>query len=143
MSDNKSGGLLSGILIGTALGTVAGMLAAPRTGKETRHVLKKSADALPELAEDLATSVQFHADRLSATTLNNWEGTLERLREAIAAGQTASRQEWKRQAQGTPTQNGQSPADPPLAQDDSPIPTDVATAEATNATSPTAITSES
>ena len=155
MSDNKSGGLLSGILIGTALGTVAGMLAAPRTGKETRHVLKKSADALPELAEDLATSVQFHADRLSATTLNNWEGTLERLREAIAAGQTASRQEWSRQSQSpdsatpdsvTPdsaTPDGQSQTDAPLEHDDSTIPTEVATTEAISSSSPTVVTSDS
>ena len=98
MSNNKSDGLLSGLLIGTAIGAVAGILAAPRAGKETRRVLKKSADALPELAEDLATSVQFQADRLSATALGNWEGTLERLREAIAAGQIASQQEWNRQA---------------------------------------------
>ena len=64
MSNNKSDGLLGGMIIGAALGAIAGILAAPRTGKETRHILKKSADALPELAEDLATSIQFHADRL-------------------------------------------------------------------------------
>lgn len=109
MSNNKSDGLLSGILIGTALGAVAGILAAPRTGKETRRVLRKSADALPELAEDLATSVQFQADRLSATALGNWEGTLERLREAIAAGQIASQQEWNRQASVKTASDRQSP----------------------------------
>ena len=123
MSDNKSGGLLSGLLIGSALGAVAGVLATPRTGKETRRVLKKSADALPELAEDLATSVQFQADRLSATALGNWEGTLARLREAIAAGQIASQQEWKRQTPARTVQDHQ------YAEGDySPIPTEVATA---------------
>ena len=142
MSDNKSGGLLGGILIGTALGTVAGMLAAPRTGKETRHVLKKSADALPELAEDLATSVQFHADRLSATTLNNWEGTLERLREAIAAGQTASRQEWSRQAQDSSTHHDPSQVASQPEHDESSMPTEVATTEAVTASSST-VTSDS
>ena len=40
MSDHKSGGLLSGLLIGTALGAIAGILATPRTGKETRRVLR-------------------------------------------------------------------------------------------------------
>ena len=127
MSD-KSGGLFSGLLIGTAIGAVVGVLAAPRTGKETRRVLKKSADALPELAEDLATSVQFQADRLSATTLTNWEGTLERLREAIAAGQTASRQEWSRQ----------SPDDVPdlrySTSEASPIPTEIARPASTQPT---------
>ncbi len=98
MADNKSDGLLGGMIIGAALGAIAGILAAPRTGRETRHILKKSADALPELAEDLATSVQFQADRLSETSLANWEQTLKRLREALIAGRSASRQEWERQA---------------------------------------------
>lgn len=97
MANNKSDGLLGGMIIGAALGAIAGILAAPRTGKETRHILKKSADALPELAEDLATSIQFQADRLSDTTLQNWDQTLMRLREAVVAGQVASRQEWQKQ----------------------------------------------
>ena len=101
MSDNKSSGLLGGMIIGGALGAIAGMLAAPRTGKETRRILKKSADALPELAEDLATSIQFQADRLSEGGLSNWDQTLGRLREAVIAGRAASRQEWARSTEGS------------------------------------------
>ena len=97
MTDNKSDGLLSGMIIGAALGAIAGVLATPRTGKDTRRILKKSADALPELAEDLATSIQFQADKLSDTTLSNWDGTLGRLREAVLAGRVASRHEWEKQ----------------------------------------------
>lgn len=97
MAENKSDGLLSGMVIGAAVGAIAGILAAPRTGKDTRRLLKKSADALPELAEDLATSIQFQADRLSDTTLSNWDITLGRLREAVVAGRAASRREWDRQ----------------------------------------------
>ena len=99
MADNKSDGLLGGMIIGAALGAIAGILAAPRTGKETRHILKKSADALPELAADLATSIQFHADRLSDTSLENWEHTLGRLREAVIAGRSASQAEWRKQSE--------------------------------------------
>lgn len=97
MANSKSDGLFGGLIIGAALGAIAGILAAPRPGKDTRRILKKSADALPELAEDLATSIQFHADRLSDTTLSNWDQTLGRLREAVAAGQAASRREWEQQ----------------------------------------------
>lgn len=129
MSDNKSGGLFSGLLIGTAIGAVAGILATPRTGKETRRVLKKSADALPELAEDLATSIQFQADRLSATTLHNWEGTLERLREAIAAGQIASNREWKRHAPSNPAPSGPYPEGRYAQDQHSTLPTEVSAAE--------------
>lgn len=93
MSKNNSGAFLGGMLLGTALGTVVGLLVAPRTGRETRKILKKSADALPELAEDLSTSVQLQADRWSESALQNWDGTLTRLREAVAAGVEASKLE--------------------------------------------------
>ncbi len=86
MSDNRSGGFLTGIVLGAVGGAIAGLLAAPRTGAETRRILKKSADALPDLAEDLSTSVQIQADRLSESALKRWDGTLLRLKEAIAAG---------------------------------------------------------
>ena len=91
----KSGAFLGGVMIGAAIGAVTGLLVAPRTGRETRQILKKSADALPELAEDLSTSIQLQADRLSETALSNWEQTLIRLREAIAAGQIASQREYE------------------------------------------------
>lgn len=93
MAGNRSSGFLGGVLVGTAIGTVAGLLAAPKSGRETRQFLRKSADALPELVEDLATSLQLQTDRLSETTLNNWDQTLARLREAIAAGRAATEQE--------------------------------------------------
>lgn len=88
---NQTGVFVGGLMIGSAVGTVVGILIAPRTGKETRKVIKKSAEALPELAEDLTASIQLQADRLSESTLDNWEGTLDRLREAISAGIEASR----------------------------------------------------
>lgn len=91
MSNNRSGAFLGGLLLGTAVGTLAGILMAPRTGRETRQFLKKSADALPELAEDLSSSVQLQADRLSESALRNWDSTLIRLREAIAAGIEATK----------------------------------------------------
>lgn len=93
MSDNRSGAFVGGFLLGAAVGAVTGLLIAPRPGRETRQLLKKSADALPELAEDLSTSVQLQADRLSESALRNWDGTLTRLREAIAAGREASYRE--------------------------------------------------
>ena len=89
---NPTGVFVGGLIIGSAIGTVLGLLIAPRTGKETRKVIKKSADALPEIAEDLTTSIQLQADRLSESTLENWEGTLDRLRKAIAAGIETSRE---------------------------------------------------
>ncbi len=94
MFKNNNGGILiAGMLIGGFLGTVAGILIAPRSGKETRRIVKKSADALPEMAEDLSATVQLQADRLSESALENWNDTLNRLKEAIAAGIEASQSE--------------------------------------------------
>ncbi|KOP22639.1 gas vesicle protein [Hapalosiphon sp. MRB220] len=93
MSNNRSGVFIGGVMLGATIGALTGLLMAPRTGRETRKLLKKSADALPDLAEDLSTSVQIQADRLGANALRNWDETLERLREAIAAGVDASQRE--------------------------------------------------
>ncbi|MGD1855886.1 MAG: YtxH domain-containing protein [Leptolyngbyaceae cyanobacterium] len=93
MAQNNSDNFLGGLLAGTALGTVIGLLIAPRSGQHTRQTIKKSADAVPDLIEDLSTSVQFHADKLSHTTLQNWDSTLDRLRDALVAGRAATQAE--------------------------------------------------
>ncbi|MBD2577018.1 YtxH domain-containing protein [Oscillatoria sp. FACHB-1406] len=93
MTTKSTGWFIGGMLVGTAIGTAAGLLFAPRSGKETRRLLEKSAEALPELAEDLSTTVQLQADRLSESALQNWEDTLNRLKDAIAAGLEASQQQ--------------------------------------------------
>ena len=98
---NKTGTFIAGLTIGSAIGTLIGLVIAPRTGKETRKVIKKSADALPELAEDLSTSLQLQANRLSEEALENWDETLARLKKAIAAGIEASNLEKTRRANQT------------------------------------------
>ena len=98
MSKNNNGiTFVWGLLIGSALGTAIGLLAAPRTGKETRRIVQKTAKALPSMAEDLSTTVQLNADRLSESALDNWEQTLTRLKAAIASGVKASQLEVKDQ----------------------------------------------
>ena len=93
MSNNRSGIFIGGVMLGATIGALAGLLVAPRTGKETRKLLKKSADALPELAEDISTSVQIQTDKLSASVVRNWDDTLDRLRDAIASGVEATQRE--------------------------------------------------
>jgi len=93
MSKNRSGIFIGGLMLGAAIGTLAGLLVAPRTGRETRKLIKKSANAIPELAEDISTSVQIQADRLSTSTLQNLDETVDRLREAIAVGVDATQRE--------------------------------------------------
>ncbi|MGB5594217.1 MAG: YtxH domain-containing protein [Crocosphaera sp.] len=94
MSKNNNGGLfVAGVIIGGMFGTVTGILMAPRSGRETRRIIKKSANALPDMAEDLSTTVQLQADRLSESAQKNWGDTLTRLKEAIAAGIEATQTE--------------------------------------------------
>ena len=112
MSDNRSGSsgsFVGGVLIGAIVGAVAGLLVAPKTGRETRQLIRKSADALPELVEDLSSSVQLQADRLSETAVRNWDGTLERLKEAIAAGVEASQREVQEISESRSKVEGRSP----------------------------------
>ena len=92
-SKNRSGVFIGGVMLGATIGALTGLLVAPRSGRQTRQLLKKSADALPELAEDLSTSVQLQADRLSVSAMRSWDETLDRLREAIAAGVDATYRE--------------------------------------------------
>ena len=73
MAENRGGAFMGGLILGAAFGAIAGVLLAPRSGRETRQILKKSADALPELAEDLSSSVQLQADRLSESAVRNWD----------------------------------------------------------------------
>ncbi|MFM7363563.1 MAG: YtxH domain-containing protein [Cuspidothrix sp.] len=93
MSNNRSGIFIGGLMLGAAIGTVVGLIVAPRTGRETRKLIKKSANAIPELAEDISTSVQIQADRLAHSTLQTWDETVDRLQEAIAVGIEATQQE--------------------------------------------------
>jgi gas vesicle protein len=90
---NQQEAFFGGILLGTTMGAIVGLLIAPRSGKETRTIVKKSAAAIPELAEDISSSLQLQAGKLSASALKNWDDTLNRLQVAIAAGLKASQQE--------------------------------------------------
>jgi gas vesicle protein len=91
---NGVGKFLGGFLIGTAVGGALGLLLSPKSGKETRRLLRKSADALPDLANDFASEVgsnmQIQADRLSEQAGRTLEETMVRLQEAIAIGKEAS-----------------------------------------------------
>ena len=93
---NNDGAFLGGLLVGGAIGAIAALLYAPRTGKDTRKILKKSLENLPELADDLSEYLQANADNLSDNARRNWEGTLQRLQEAIAAGLEATQAEAER-----------------------------------------------
>jgi gas vesicle protein len=90
MADKNRGTFIGGMFIGAAIGTVAGLLVAPRKGQDTRKILNKTVSAVPQMAEDIASSVQLQADRLAAAAGDRWHDTLDRLGTAISAGIVAS-----------------------------------------------------
>ncbi|WP_017659338.1 YtxH domain-containing protein [Baaleninema simplex] len=112
MPNNRTGAFIGGVLLGGVVGAVTGVLLAPRSGRETRKLLKKSARAMPDLAEDLTSNVQLQADRLSESALRNWEDTLARLREAVSAGIAAS----QAATRDDESETSEPPADSPNSQ---------------------------
>jgi gas vesicle protein len=90
MATKNHGTFIGGVVAGAAIGAVVGLLLAPRKGQDTRKILNKTVAAVPQMAEDIATSVQLQADRLSAAAGDQWHDTLDRLATAISAGIVAS-----------------------------------------------------
>jgi len=97
MSRNNAGAFLGGLILGGVAGLVTGMVLAPRSGQETRRVLRKTAAALPELTTDLSDNLQLQAQRWQGILQTQWQDTWERLQTAINAGLEAGRQEHQRQ----------------------------------------------
>jgi len=90
MADKNRGTFIGGVLIGAAIGAVTGLLVAPCKGRDTRKILSKTVTAVPQMAEDISSSVQIQADRLSTAASDRWHDTLDRLSTAISAGIVAS-----------------------------------------------------
>ncbi|NJN74962.1 MAG: YtxH domain-containing protein [Synechococcaceae cyanobacterium RL_1_2] len=91
--ESNQGSFLGGLILGSAIGTVVGLIIAPRTGKETRKIIKKSTEALPELTEELIASLKLHSKDLSEQSAHRWLATLDRVQAAIAEGVKASQEE--------------------------------------------------
>jgi gas vesicle protein len=90
MAAKHRGTFIGGILVGATIGAMTGLLIAPRRGRDTRKILGKTVSAVPQMAEDISSSVQLQADKLSVAASDRWHDTLDRLATAISAGIVAS-----------------------------------------------------
>ena len=95
MSNNRAGAFLGGLMLGTAVGTAIGLLIAPRSGRDTRRFLRKSAEVIPDVAEDLKTSVQYQSEKLLDSAKTSLDDTFDRLQEAIEVGKETMSQTHK------------------------------------------------
>lgn len=91
MSNSRSARFAMGVLFGAAIGTVTGLLVAPRTGRDSRRLIKKSVEALPELTEDLSTNAQIQSERFAAMSGRGWGRLQIHIQEAIAIGVDAAK----------------------------------------------------
>ncbi|MEY2978801.1 MAG: YtxH domain-containing protein [Prochlorotrichaceae cyanobacterium] len=111
-----SSGAWAGFLLGAALGSLGTLLVAPRSGRETRQQLRMALQDLSQITESLTVDFQVQAERLSDQALQQWEDTLTRLREAIAAGIEASQEEARNQQRRSMNRNTITvPAEPSTA----------------------------
>ncbi|WP_017293679.1 YtxH domain-containing protein [Geminocystis herdmanii] len=88
--EEKNNAFLLGIVVGSSIATIATLLFSPRNGQENRKIVSKTAQALPEMAQDISSNLQLNSDRLSQSALQKWDNTLNRLKNAITAGVEAS-----------------------------------------------------
>jgi gas vesicle protein len=111
MSGRSAGAFLGGVLLGTAIGSVFALLLAPRSGRETRRLLRQSVDAIPGAAEEYAENAQAQVERLVQSARRNLDETINRLNETIEANRNGS------PAPAPAEQNGgQTTAPPPASE---------------------------
>jgi gas vesicle protein len=80
-----------GFLIASSISIITVLIFHPLSGKQTRKLCKKTAEAMPQIAADLSSTIQIQTRNLSFTVNKKWHKTLRRLRVAIKAGVEASK----------------------------------------------------
>jgi gas vesicle protein len=87
---SSTGSWFLGLMLGVIGGTTIALLTAPRTGRETRKILKESARDLPEKLGDLVDdSTQLYSSGLTYLQTVAEEQT-GRFKKAMAAGKLAA-----------------------------------------------------
>ncbi len=92
---NQQNNLIAGLVIGSAIGTLTGLFLATRGNKNTRVIVRKSLEALPELTEDFVSTAQRRGKKWSRLATEKFNQSLTRVQKAIATGIEASKLEAK------------------------------------------------
>ena len=117
MEKDGSSTFIAGLGIGLGAGVLIGLLLAPKSGSETRHVIRKSADEGEEYLEK--GSAEFR------DTLNDLIKAVTRQRDNLTAAFEAGKEAYRKAAGRTVTQAPES-QHPGTSEQDSNRPTDIA-----------------
>ena len=91
--EQKNNNFIIGFLIGSSLSMIATLIFHPRSGNQSRQILRKTSEALPQITEDVASSLQTHTSNLLFSTNKKWQRAFHRFQIAIKAGVEAARNE--------------------------------------------------
>ena len=96
MADGRDGGTLVPFLFGAVVGAGLALLLAPRTGKETRELLKEKGEEFAKRAKESMGERRERAEDFVHKGREFFEEQSERLVSAFEAGKEAMREEFAR-----------------------------------------------
>ena len=96
MADDRDGGALVHFLFGAMVGAALAFLLAPKTGKETRELLKEKGEEFAKRAKEGMGESRERADDFIQKGREFIEAQSERLISAFEAGKEAMREEFAR-----------------------------------------------
>ena len=80
-----------GFFLASSVTTVATIIFHPRNAVKTRKILRKTSQALPQIANDFFSTLQTHSQNISSSAAGKWQRNLHRLQVAVKAGIEASK----------------------------------------------------
>jgi gas vesicle protein len=94
-SEDESRGFLSGLFYGAVIGTAVGLLMAPRSGMETRHMIREQSVRLRDQVEQSAQEALHKAEEVTQHGREYLEETKERLERTADAVVKTAQETWR------------------------------------------------
>ena len=92
-SGGDAAGYLGWFFLGTLIGAAATLLLTPKTGQETRELIREKGGDLTKRAQEYAKEAQLRAGDLFDKGRELFEEQSQRLRTALEAGKEAMKEE--------------------------------------------------
>jgi gas vesicle protein len=93
--EDEGRGFMSGLFYGALIGTAVALLMAPRSGVETRHMLRDRSLRLREQVEQTAQEALAKAEELQHTSLEYIEDARDRLERTAEAVVKSAQEAWQ------------------------------------------------